>query len=60
MLFGGFSKYLPTLVIHLYDEVADIPTQEKIAQECLNIWDDMYKYQVGNTRSMSKEIMDRW
>lgn len=55
----GISKYLPTLVIHLYDEVADIPTQEKIAQECLNIWDDMYKYQIGNTRSMSKDIMDR-
>lgn len=55
----GISKYLPTLVIHLYDEVADIPSQEKIAQECLNIWDDMYKYQIGNTRSMSKDIMDR-
>lgn len=55
----GISTYLPTLVIHLYDEIADNSLQGNVAQECLDIWDDMYKFQIGNTRSMSKEIMDR-
>ena len=56
-----FSLYLPKLIIGLYDETensTDVKIK-KVSNECLDIWDLMFKNQIGSTRVLSRELMER-
>lgn len=45
------------LIIGLYDET--INSDPEVASQCLELWDLMYKYQIGSIRRLSKELMER-
>jgi hypothetical protein len=57
----GVDKSLSKLIIGLYDETAGSQKvkEKEISQNCLNLWDKMFEYQIGSVRRLSKEIMER-
>lgn len=56
-----YEEELSKLVIALYDETEGKNKLEmkKLASECLDIWDKMFKRQIGTIKLLSKEILDR-
>lgn len=52
------SNEISKLIIGLYDETVGLDSNN-IAEECLNLWDLMYKYQIGSIRSLSQQLMER-
>lgn len=57
----GIDDEISKLIIGLYDETSDSSLGEMkiIADECLNLWDLMFEYQIGSIRSLSRKIMER-
>ncbi|MFR5858470.1 MAG: hypothetical protein ACLUJC_04490 [Clostridia bacterium] len=57
----GVAENLSKLIITLYDECANSksPTDKAIAQKCLEFWDTMFEKQIGQTRKLSQELMER-
>ena len=55
------AEELSKIVIALYDECAgsENPEDIKYAEQCMDIWDTMFERQLGYTRMLSKELMDR-
>lgn len=49
------------LVIGLYDQVSGRTDYglQKIANECLDLWDKMFEKQIGSAKKLSKEMMER-
>ncbi|MDR1701958.1 MAG: ATP-binding protein [Sporomusaceae bacterium] len=52
-----FSNHLPALVILLYEQALDIK-DDKLCNECLDVWDSFYKSNMGNARKLTQQIMD--
>ena len=57
----GLAEELSKLVISLYDECANTNNQrdKQYADECLDIWDYMFENQIGYTRELSQQLMER-
>lgn len=57
----GIDDSLSKLVIGLYDETSN-STQlqlKGISSSCLDLWDKMFEYQIGSSRRLSQEMMER-
>ena len=54
------KRDIPKLILALYDETSAGKTkQEKeISLQCLDIWDLLFEKQIGNTRILSKKMME--
>ena len=57
----GIDDTLSKLVIGLYDETSNSTQTElkEIASSCLDLWDKMFEYQIGSSRMLSQEMMER-
>jgi hypothetical protein len=52
----GIEDELSKLIVGLYDEAVN--KDNELSLRCLDIWDQMFKYQVGSVRVLSKTLMD--
>lgn len=57
----GLDDDLSKLIISLYDECAEGKSQKdkSIAEKCLELWDIMFEKRIGQTRQLSRELMER-
>ena len=57
----GIVGHVSRLVLALYDETVGCKseTYKKIAEKCLDLWDIMFEKQIGYTRALSLQLMDR-
>ena len=57
----GIENNISKLIIALYDECANAKNQrdKTIAEKCLDLWDIMFEKQIGQTRRLSRELMER-
>lgn len=57
----GIVGHISRLVLALYDETVGCKseTYKKIAEKCLDLWDIMFEKQIGYTRALSLQLMDR-
>lgn len=57
----GIDDEVSKLIIGLYDESSEFSNDEmrKVSEECLNLWDLMFKNQIGSIRILSQKIMER-
>ncbi len=57
----GIENYISKLIIALYDESANSEKEsdKKIAEGCLELWDNMFEKQIGQVRALSRELMER-
>lgn len=56
----GVATELSKLIIALYDETSDKQSEKymEIANRCLDIWDIMYKNQIGLARELTSKMME--
>ncbi len=54
-----YGDGLSSLLFGLYDEVKDNNEYLEVSNKCLDLIDLMFEKNIGNTRSLSKQIMDR-
>lgn len=56
----GLEDELSKLVARLYDETCTSRESraQRIARECLDIWDLMFEKSIGSTRRLSRELME--
>lgn len=54
------KRDIPKLVLALYDETSAGKTkrEKEISLQCLDIWDLLFEKQIGNTRILSKKMME--
>lgn len=57
----GIEDEISKLIISLYDETANSSsmTDKQIADKCLDLWDIMFKRQLGSVREVSRKLMER-
>lgn len=57
----GIGRDISKLIMALYDETAnsDKEAEQKIAEECMGLWDIMFEKQIGQVRDLSRELMNR-
>lgn len=57
----GIDDSISKLIIALYDEVSNSQQneQKEISAKCLDLWDLMFKNQIGSARTLSQEMMQR-
>lgn len=57
----GIESDISKLIIALYDETAnsDKEAEQKIAENCLELWDVMFEKQIGQVRELSRNLMNR-
>ncbi len=57
----GEAEDISRLILSLYDECAYVenPIDHKYAEECLDYWDVMFEKQIGYTRELSRQLMER-
>lgn len=57
----GLPGEISKLVMSLYDECANSrsPRDINYADKCLDIWDTMFEKQIGYTRELSHQLMER-
>lgn len=57
----GIEDKVSKLIIMLYDECVNSknPRDKAIADKCLELWDIMFEKQIGQTRQLSRELMER-
>ena len=57
----GIENNISKLIIALYDECTNAKNQrdKTIAEKCLDLWDIMFEKQIGQTRRLSRELMER-
>lgn len=57
----GIEDELSKLIIGLYDETVNSNKShyKEISNKCMDLWDIMFKKQIGSTRIISKQLMDR-
>ncbi len=53
-----FDENISKLIIGLYDAASGTGDKE-LANQCLDIWDEMFEKQFGSARQLSQQIMDR-
>lgn len=54
-----YQENISKMVISLYDAYSDdLETDCSIVMECLDLWDTMYKKQIGLARELTKKIME--
>lgn len=53
-----FEMDIAKLIIMLYDEATRLNNND-VSNKCLDLWDLMYKEQVGSIRNLSNELMKR-
>ena len=55
------GDYISKSIIALYDEYVCAKDQKgkAVAEECLDLWDIMFEKQIGQTRELSRELMER-
>lgn len=56
---GYLHDVLPQLLFGVYDEVKEKEEYNETTNECLDLLDLMFVKNIGNTRELSKKIMDR-
>ena len=56
----SLEKNISTLIIRLYDEIADsqVAERKEIAQKCLDLWDIMFEKQIGNSRTLAQKMLE--
>ena len=55
---GGYysiTSELPSLIAGLYDQAEQ---NELLRSKCLDLWDVLYRSDIGNTRTLTQQIMD--
>lgn len=57
----GIGESVSKLIIGLYDEAStnQLPKYKEVATKCLDIWDLMFENQIGSSRLLSQQIMQR-
>ncbi len=57
----GIEDEISKLIISLYDETANSgrTANKQIAEKCLDLWDIMFKRQLGSVREVSRKLMER-
>ncbi len=57
----GIEDELSKLIIGLYDETvnSEKSNYNDIAMKCMDLWDIMFEKQIGSTRQISQQLMDR-
>ena len=57
----GIESDISKLIIALYDETAnsDKEAEQKIAENCLELWEVMFEKQIGQVRELSRNLMNR-
>ncbi|MFI3227430.1 MAG: hypothetical protein R3Y09_08465 [Clostridia bacterium] len=54
-----YVSYVSKLLFGLYDEIDNRQEYREIGKQCLDLIDIMFEHNIGNTRTLSKQIMDR-
>lgn len=57
----GLDDDISKLIIMLYDETVNQEGYEdkQISEKCLELWDIMFKKQIGQVRDLSRKLMER-
>lgn len=57
----GIESDISKLIIALYDETANSnkEAEQKISENCLELWDMMFEKQIGQARELSRKLMNR-
>ena len=57
----GIENELSKLIISLYDETSNSQksADKQSAEKCLDLWDIMFKRQLGSVREISRKLMER-
>lgn len=55
------NESISNLLLRLYDQVSDNANEQnqKIIQECLDIWDEMFEKNLGSIRKIRNDILNQ-